>query len=284
MIRIPHAPLVALLVAGFACSFTGCRNRCNNPCGGGLFANNGTIAPAPTYSLNIPSAGQNQPYYRPNGGPISTTARAPTPATNNQNNNSNLQWRRSGEGSGNFGAQQPAAQPQNNPAAGTRLVELNSGVNTGSSVMVGGVQNPSRVATATQPLPATGVSFTDSRNFATTQIDERMDSTRVPVTDATQVRATAQTFIAAAPTQANPNFAGLRPQQGFNVQPQQTFAAQPVVRPVQTAYTANGYIVPSQPQRFAAQTFIQPNNTVSYSAAANNAVGWRGRELGSQAR
>jgi hypothetical protein len=76
----------------------------------------------------------------------------------------------------------------------------------------------------------------------------------------------------------------MRNQPSFATQPQQTFAAQPVVRPVQTAYTANGYIVPSQPQAFAAQTFIQPNNTASYSAAANNAVGCRGRELGSQAR
>lgn len=277
MIRVPHASLIALLVATFVCSMAGCRSRCNNTCGGGLFANNGTIAPPPTYSLNIPSAGQNQPYYRPDGGPISTTARAPMPASSSQSNGSNLQWRRSESGSGDFGAQQPSAQPQSNPTAGTRLVELNNGQNTGSSVMVrGGVQNGARVAALTQPLPATGTSFTDSRNFATTRIDERLDATRVPVTDATQVRATAQTFIAGTAAQANNTF--IRPQ------PQQTFAAQPIARQPQIAYAANGYIVPNQPQSFAAQTFIQPSNTASYSASTNNAVGWRGRELGSQSR
>ena len=275
MNRVPNATLVAVLAALFACSLAGCRNRCNNPCGGGLFASNGTIAPPPTYSLNIPSVAQNQPYYQPNGGPISTTARAPIPSNNNQNNsnNSNLQWRRPGNGT--FGSQQPPLQPQNNAPTGTRLVELNSGINTGSSVLVGGIQNGARVATATQPLPATGDSFTDSRNFATTRIDERLDATRVPVTDATQVRATAQTFIAGT--------AAPRQNQFLVGQPSQTFAAQPIVVPTQAVYSTNGFVVPSQPQSYAAQTFIQPGSA-SYSASTNNAVGWRGRELGSQSR
>jgi len=282
MKQIPTTTLVILLAALFFASQTGCRNRCSQPCGGGLFANNTRVAPAATYSLNIPSVAQNQPYYNPNSGPISTTARAPVPATGSSTSgsNSNLQWRQQGGAPINSGSTFGAQPAQ--PTSGTRLVEANTGVNlnTGSSVLVGGLQN--RVA-ATQPLPATGSSFTDSRNFATTRIDERLDATRVPVTDATQVRATAQNFISSGQ------------QVAFNQQqPSQTFAAQPAVRQVQPVFSTNGLIAANQPyytnnpnlaQRQAiynGQAFVQPNTATTYSASVNNDIGWRNREIGSQ--
>ena len=272
MKRIPTTTLAIVLAGLFIVSQTGCRNRCGQPCGGGLFASNTTIAPAPTYSLNIPSVAQNRPYNAANGGPISTTARAPIPATGSSasGSNSNLQWRQQGApaNSGSTFGSQPAQ-----PAAGTRFVENNNGVNlnTGSSVLV-----------ANQPLPATGSSFTDSRNFATTQTDERLDATRVPVTDATQVRATAQNFLTTG-------------QQAFaQVQPAQTFAAQPYVAQAQPVYSTNGLIAANQPyytnnpnlaQRqaiYSGQTFVQPNVPASYSASVTNDIGWRNREIGSQ--
>ena len=277
MNQIPTTTLAILLAGLFFVSQAGCRSRCNQPCGGGFFASNTTVAPASTYSLNIPSVAQNQPYYAPNGGPINTTARAPTPATNTQpaasGSNSNLQWRQQGGAPINSGSTFGAQPTQS--GSGTRLVEVNNGanpnLNTGSSVLVRG-----------QSLPATGSSFTDSRNFATTQTDERLDATRVPATDATQVRATAQTFIAAG-------------QQSFvQPQPSQTFAAQQIAQQTQPIYSTNGLIAANQPyytnnpnlvQRqaiYSGQTFVQPNANPSYSASVNNDIGWRNREIGSQ--
>lgn len=281
MNRIPYTTLALLLVSIFLASQTGCRNRCSQPCGGGgLFANNTTVAPASTYSLNIPSVARNQPYYAPNGGPISTTARAPVPTTGTQpaaGSNSNLQWRQ--QGTSNSGSTFGSQSVQ--PVSGTRLVETNSGVNlnTGSSVLVGGPQNAPQLAA----LPATGSSFTDSRNFATTQTDERLDATRVPVTDATRVRATAQTFIGSG-------------QQVAISQPQlsQTYAAQPVVTRSQPVFSTNAVVASNQPyyannpnlaQRqaiYSGQTYVQPNTSATYSASVNNDIGWRNREIGSQ--
>ena len=281
MKQIPTTTLAILLAGLFFASQMGCRSRCNQPCGGGgFFANNTTVAPAPTYSLNIPSVAQNRPFNAPNGGPISTTARAPIPATGAaaSGTNSNLQWRQQGgtpiNSGSTFGAQ-PAQQ-----GSGTRLVETNTGFNqnNASSVLVGGSLNG---VGATQPLPATGTSFTDSRNFTTTQTDERLDATRVPVTDATQVRATAQTFISSGQQVA-----------ANQQQLAQTFAAQPAARQAQSIYSTNGLIAANQPyytnnpnlvQRqaiYSGQTFVQPNTT--YSASANNDIGWRNREIGSQ--
>lgn len=281
MNRIPHTTLALLFVSILLASQTGCRNRCNQQCGGGgLFASNTTVAPAPTYSLNIPSVARNQPYYAPNGGPISTTARAPIPANGTQpaaGSNSTLQWRQQGTANpGSTFGSQPAQ-----PTSGTRLVETNTGINlnTGSSVLVGGSQNPVQLAA----LPASGTSFTDSRNFATTRTDERLDATRVPVTDATQVRATAQTYI------------GSGQQLAVN-QPQlsQTYAAQPVLRQAQPVFSTNALVASNQPyyannpnlaQRqaiYSGQAFIQPNTPATYSASVNNDIGWRNREIGSQ--
>ena len=271
MKQIPTTSLAILLASLFIVSQTGCRSRCNQPCNNGFLAANTRINPAANFGLNNPAVAQNQPYYTP-GGPISTTARAPIPATSTPaaGSNSNLQWRQQGTTPVNSGSTF-GAQPQT--GSGTRLVEVNNGVNlnTGSSVLVGGLQN--------QALPATGTSFTDSRNFATTQTDERLDSTRVPVTDATRVRATAQNFLAGQ-------------QVAFNQQPSQTFAAQPVVRQPQPVYSTNGLIAANQPyyinpnlaQRqaiYSGQTFVQPNTAASYSASATNDIGWRNREIGS---
>jgi hypothetical protein len=271
--------LVAVTAIAFIACSTGCRNRCNQPCGGGLFAGSPTIAPAPTYSLNIPSVAQNQPYYTPNNGAgrVNTASQAPLPNTGND-----LNWRKSGSPTNPNLGNQPARQNTgqnilaNNQAGNGRFVETNSGlvnptaINPGQSVLVGGAQPNIRTAA----IPATGNSVIDSRNFTTTQIDERQDPTRIPVTDATRVRATSQNFLAGT---------AIQPQQGFV---SQTFAAQPFVQPFQPqAFRANTTIVgnqPFQPQAYAANTYIQPNNNASYSAAASNSVGWRRSEIGAR--
>ena len=279
MNRIPYTTLALLLASFLITCQTGCRNRCSQPCGGGgLFANNTTVAPAATYSLNIPSVARNQPFNTPNGGPISTTARAPLPVGTQpaagSNSNSNLQWRQQGtSNSGSTFGSQPVQ-----PASGTRLVETNTGINlnNGTSVLVGGRQNNPQFASVA--FPATGTSFTDSRNFTTTQTDERLDATRVPVTDATQVRATAQTFI------------GSGQQVAFN-QPTQTFAAAaPRTQPV---FSTNAVVASTQPYYannpnlvqqpiYSGQAYVQPNNSATYSASVGNDIGWRNRELSSQ--
>ncbi|MEL7500511.1 MAG: hypothetical protein AAFN77_23160 [Planctomycetota bacterium] len=238
------------------CLFTGCQSRCNQPCGN-WFAGNTRIAPPATYSLNIPNVAQNQPYYQPTAG--SNQNGAPAGRT------ADSLWRRS-DGSAN-----PQGNPQGNTqnANGTnRFVDASRGSNSlGQSVLVNSGQPPARTASNTQ-LPASGSSFTDSRNFATTINDERNDSTRIPVTDATSVRAPAQNFVA--------NGAG------------QTFALNGRYQPT---YSANGYILNNNgasPYYQAAPVVVSNAGNVPFQSqpvminpTANpsvNQVGWRGRD------
>ncbi|MEM9943459.1 MAG: hypothetical protein AAF939_17990, partial [Planctomycetota bacterium] len=78
----------AILLFAFIVVMTGCRNRCS-PCGSNWFANNATIAPPPTFSLNIPSVARNtQPYYTPGGNnTLNPNGSAPTPAGGNGQSN-----------------------------------------------------------------------------------------------------------------------------------------------------------------------------------------------------
>ena len=224
----------------------GCANRCNQP-GGYWLSGNTRIAPPPTYSLNIPSVANNQPYYSPGGAAVNPTGSAPTPA------DSNLQWRQPNDSS------QTSPNSNSNSINGSRFVETNSPA-PGRSVL-GQIVPP---AGRTAALPASGSSFTDSRNFQTTQVDERQDSSRIPVTDATSVRAPSQNLVAGygVPQTYAQSYNGPRvfSVPGSVVQPYQpnTFSGQPIV-------VANNYGTP------------QPVPSISVASQP----GWRNRELGS---
>ena len=137
---------------------TGCRGRCNNPCGG-WFAGNSTVAPPPTYSLNIPSVANNQPYYTPgSAGPNNSTLnpnqRAPTPAT--QQNGEG--WRQSGNqlSNGNNGAPAESRSVLTTP---TTFVETQPNFISPGGIAAG------QQAPRTAALPSSGYSYTDSANY-----------------------------------------------------------------------------------------------------------------------
>jgi hypothetical protein len=239
---------IALMVGALFLIQTGCANRCYQPCG---LAGGTRVAPPPTYSLNIPSVAQNQPYYTPGAGAaVNPAGQAPMPAGGGG------QWR-APDPSVTPGASTAPAQPS---ASQSRFVETNSPV--GRSVL--GQINPAP-STRMAALPGSGTSFTDSRNFQTTQADERTDSTRLPVTDATGVRAPSQNLVA-----------------GYGVS--QTYAQaynQPQV------YTASGIMIQGAPQVYSTQPIVVGNGfgfqrPTQQTANANQQLGWRGRELAPQ--
>lgn len=236
---------IALLICALVVCQVGCANRrCYQPCG---LAGGTTVVPPPTYSLNIPSVAQNQPYYTPGGSAaVNPNGQAPTAAPGTGN------WR-APDPSGNNGASTTPTQP----ATQNRFVETNS--STGRSVL-GQINTPRTAA-----LPGTGTSYTDRRNFQTTQADERNDSTRLPVTDATAVRAPSQNLVA-----------------GYGVS--QTYAqaySQPQV------YSASGVMIQGAPQVYSTQPIVVGNGyryqqPVQQTANATQQPGWRGRELAPQ--
>ena len=136
-----------------------------------------------TYSLNIPGANSNANSYRVGqlpSGLLNTQQTAPTPANRPANYNQQQGWRRS---DGND------LNTSSTNTTGTNQVASNSGA---SSVLVssnGSNTSPLRTASATNAV-GTGVSFTESTDYRTTSTDERRDNSRLPVTDATNVRVT----------------------------------------------------------------------------------------------
>jgi hypothetical protein len=156
----------------------GCRN-CNRVCNG--YSYSPTIAPPPTYSLQIPSANGNPAYYVPGGPNPNATAnlpsylvdpsrRAPVPASNNGGTNINQQngWR---------------------PTGGTNLSSTSATARPGSNVP-NALGNPGIARTQIASAP-TARSVVTSVDYASTRSNEQLDPTRLPATDASNVRAPA---------------------------------------------------------------------------------------------
>ncbi len=166
-------------------AMTGCRNRCNNSCGNGLFAGASTIPAPPTYSLNIPSVARNQPYYVPGTNsvaPVNPNSSAPTPVNSPSLPN---RWEpKNDTTNGASGSTNSGSTGQSVLSAPTTFVESSPSYPAGY-----------RSASNTT-LPGTGLSYTDSTNYQTTQTDETRDGSRLPVTDASNVRAPAASFPA----------------------------------------------------------------------------------------
>ena len=261
---------------------TGCRNRCNQPCNGWL-AGNSTIAPPPTYSLNIPSVASNQPYYAPGNGSgtnntytVNPNLRAPTPATGQ----APAGWRPTNNQLSN-GSAAPANESQSVLQQPTRFVETQSNPQ----------QNPVRTASA-GPLPGSGYSFTNSPNYRTTQTDERSDATRLPVTDASTVRAPARNFPTGG-VASNPNYQFQQPQPGYVPPYQQTYVAQNGFNQPVNPYSGSLVAVQTQPFGYQGQAVLSNQNqyptssppaVLAQSTATinpGNQLGWRSRELNS---
>ena len=244
---------------------SGCRNCRLNPCNNlcGLGASPPLPAP-PTYSLQIPSLGQNQPYYK--GVPttaqqpsylINPNSAAPTPASNSPTLAPQQGWRPvdSNQFSNNT-VVGPANRtvPQTQPTSVLQSPANNS-------------QNRAPTGFASQPTPASplssvlqptsgnrtasatnGLSYKDSVNYRTTRVDERQDNTRIPVTDATGVRApsTLNTVPGTRFAQAVPIYGTVVPtaQPGFSSRPT---VVSPYPGTISRPYTQTQFAQQAQP-------------------------------------
>lgn len=245
-----------LMLCVVICS-TGCRNRCNSPCGGGFFAANPLIAPPATYSMNIPSVAQN-PYYTPgaNGNSVLNTAgQAPI------GNGVQTGWRRADDGAAN-GANSNVNPGRSVLNQNTTFVEVSPTSNSTGGVASG--------------LPGTGTSYTAATDYRTTQVNENSDPTRLAVTDASRVIAPARNYPTGSPTfvaqaQVLPG--------GYNGQ---TYAQNNnAQRPV--AFQGQAQFV-QQPSSFQGQAMLSNpySNGAAYSNVSTAAQpGWVNRERSS---
>lgn len=263
----------------FAVCSTGCRN-CGN-CGASGTWNPfwGRVAtrvpPPPTNTLNIPQTARQQPYYTV---PTNPNAQQPTPA-----------------GAVPSYQAQPVGQP------GWRQVAPN------------GAATPSLNPTSftQQRFPGTngqltGTSQTLNPNYRSTTVDERQDSTRLAVTDASQVRAPARFFPTgnmnrlvqtpvATTAAAVPNPSFVASQTGFG-QPLNQQAGPTSIRgsvEYQAQVMANQYGVnpygnqnrvanysTNAPVTSSAPTVLAQNTTERTNVASNSQVGWRDAQIG----
>jgi hypothetical protein len=246
--------------------------------------------------LNIPSVAQNQPYYTPgNTGSsvVNPNLSAPIPA-NSQTRQPG--WRRSSLDGANSNGD-ANGESRSVLTSPTTFVETNPA--TG--------QPYARSASAAN-LPGSGFSYTSSPNYQTTRTDERLDSTRLPVSDASAVRAPAMNYPAAtgnnlAQFQQRPVSypAGYTVPAGY-IAPnpaQQTYVAQNGYRqPVNPFYNGTAVMVARQPRgpvSYQGQTVLtNPNGYPVYSSPSivaqstatldsnSGQSDWRNRELNSE--
>lgn len=153
------------------------------------------IQSPPTYSLNIP--GNNNPNsYRVGqlpGGLINTRTTAPTPVNRPANYNQQQGWRRSDGNDLNT-----SSTNQIQTGGGNRIADggpansvLESSVRIDRSSASSSAGSGARTASLNNAsVNVNGIAFTQSNDYRTTATDERRDSTRLPVTDATNVRST----------------------------------------------------------------------------------------------
>lgn len=149
--------------------------------------------PAPaTYSLNIPGRNNNV-NNRVNGtrvgqlpnGLLNTRQTAPTPANRPANYNQTQGWRQANGNSLNTSStgQVGGSNRVADASSATSVLESSSRINNSNG-------GPDARTASLNNTTGSGVSFTRSNDYRTTSVDERRDNTRLPTTDATNVRAT----------------------------------------------------------------------------------------------
>lgn len=256
---------------------SGCRN-CNPACAGNGYGYSPTIAPPPTYSLQIPSANGNAAYYVPGSPNPNATAnlpsylvdpnrRAPVPQGNTGGVNVNQQngWRPTGNN--NLSTNTSTTLP-------TTLAQ-NAGQNNGQNTRAFG-NVPAQVASA-----PTAQSVVTSIDYASTRSNEQLDPTRLPATDASNVRAPAGFVNNGSATrlaQAQPPSAPVLPNT-FN-------QAVAFTQPAPTVYNGTPLIAQQQAQPFyyGTPTVRQSAPTVLAQSTATGipsagSAGWTDREL-----
>ena len=303
---MPRNFVVTVLLFSFLGLSVGCRNNqfCNPYNNNfGTFPGQSTLPAPPTYSLQIPSVSQNQ-YYNPNATArqpsslVNPNSAAPTPATLAPQPG----WRPVGDPN-TSGTQPRSVLQQGNETSATQPKPNRIPANFASS------GSTSRTATNTYPSVRTastsnGVSFKDSVNYRSTQVDERLDQTRLPATDASNVRAPSVVNSGTRLAQLNP---AARPQNSVIYSAQPRLAAQPAPTLIAPGFTQTQFNQPAQPttivgsvqygqpgynvypqQPFtipgavvpSAQPGILAQSTTVYDPGAGNGnTGWRSPEL-----
>ena len=162
----------------------------------GPLAGNTAVAPPATYSLNIPGA-NNQNYYNGSGTNQQLSQRQATntlPGASGVNVQNGWQPAGTSSNSTSNSTIQNATSNVSNPVRSNSVLEnnRNQAVNQTQLANVNPFQRnnqPNPGNSIAQNNNSNGLSFTDVTNFSTTAVDERLDQTRLPVTDASQVRA-----------------------------------------------------------------------------------------------
>ena len=163
---------------------TGCRNRCNNSCGNGLFAGSPTIRGTSDLQSEHPFGRQESTVLCARHEFCSDQS-IQIPMRQRQQRHPSLpnRWEpKNGNVPGANGASNSGSTGQSVLTTPTTFVETSP-------------SNPGNYRTASNTaLPGSGLSFTDSTNYRTTQVDETRDGSRLPATDASNVRAPASSF------------------------------------------------------------------------------------------
>ena len=241
---------VILATLGLLLASTGCRNR------GPFLANNSfrqlggptTVAPPNTYSLQIPGQ-QNL-----------NQGSGVRQATNIQPNNLNVQsgWQPAGATT-NQGIQSQPTPPQGSTSS-TNFTIFNRPTTQTVAVTPNRQNNP--IANTRVAQNTSGLSFTDRTNFRTTAVDERLDQSRLPVTDASQVRAPTNFSPATTVGQFNTPYYVPNQQPVNNIAPQYQNTQQRFVTNPQTGQIINPNLAQSGPTTvvgaFGQPVFMQP--------------------------
>lgn len=278
---------LCLLVSSVGCrNYGGCGYNsqaclpCNSICGNSGIGLSTTVPSPGTYGIQIPSTASGGAYYNRNAatananGLLQPRGIAPTPTTSGPNLAPQNGWREAGT----------TSTSQYTPSGSQQKL----GPNFNPQSVLASRSNATSVLSQVQPRLASasqnGLSFRDNQNYSTTTVDERLDRTRLPATDATSVRAPVgptRTIVAQNP------YAGVTPAgyanpvvrspvttqdprlaQGSTTTYQATpvFVGQPVYGATQSRVANN--VIPGrieygvQPVVYGAPTFAQPTTQV----------------------
>lgn len=274
----------------------GCRNRattCQPGCYPSPFAGltGSTTVPSPqTYSIQIPG-NANPQYYNNSATAQQLPLQQPTgtlPTANGSNSRNG--WQPVGA-TGTTGT-----LPVTTPPPSGSTSQLQSTINESNLVSVvdrGAGQPGNRLAQNTGS--ANGLSRTNNSNFATTAVDERLDRSRLPVTDASQVRAPANFSPTTTVGQFNLPWFNTNQYQGntgylpqFQVPQSVNSGGQPLVGPQQNVVIGNfsqPTFARASPQIYRGlatqnpQVLAQSTVYSDPSKDPNFQNGWRDRDL-----
>lgn len=247
----------------------GSASRSNAAGANSLARNSATIAPPPTYSLNIPGGGVT-PYAQGTrvgqlpSNLINTRQPAPTPANRSAgganspaNFNQQQGWRQIN--GGNLNTQSSLSNPAAAGQVATSVLDRSGSSNSAPYPQTNPTQ---QVAASRAPAPApvnrpqfNNVATTLSTDYRTTSVDERQDPTRLPVTDASGINSRVAQGAIAPATQPYYNRQQSAPQ----------FQRPQFQQPQIAANT-------SQPTPSFQGQFVQPANS-AYQGQFNNPVG-----------